>query len=247
METKVLGDAPVSNIVDSVRDALRPLRRQVDIQICKRKIKRLPADMSLEQIVDFALSDRAIRIQQVPSEIMELARLVDDLKPRTIVEIGTSRGGSLFIWSRLAPAGTKIISIDMPGSGWGEAYTAQHVELFKLFPANGQKLHVLTADSHALETRAQVEALLGGTPIDLLFIDGDHSYEGVKKDFELFYPLVAPSGMIAFHDIAESTRFPDCKAKIYWDEIKQKFQHREIIADRNQGYCGIGVLWNGAR
>jgi len=37
-------------------------------------------------------------------------------------------------------------------------------------------------------------------PIELIFIDGDHSYEGVKRDFELWYPKVVEGGVIAFHD-----------------------------------------------
>ena len=36
--------------------------------------------------------------------------------------------------------------------------------------------------------------------IDLLFIDGDHSYEGVKKDFELYSQLLTPNGIIIIHD-----------------------------------------------
>ena len=39
-------------------------------------------------------------------------------------------------------------------------------------------------------------------PIDLLFIDGDHSYKGVKHDWEAFAPHVNPFGVIVFHDTA---------------------------------------------
>jgi hypothetical protein len=40
--------------------------------------------------------------------------------------------------------------------------------------------------------------------IDLLFIDGDHSYEGVKKDFDLYSKLVSPHGIILIHDTDKS-------------------------------------------
>jgi len=36
--------------------------------------------------------------------------------------------------------------------------------------------------------------------IDLLFIDGDHSLEGVRADFELFRPWMSPDGLVIFHD-----------------------------------------------
>ncbi|MBL0927156.1 MAG: class I SAM-dependent methyltransferase [Phycisphaerales bacterium] len=38
-------------------------------------------------------------------------------------------------------------------------------------------------------------------PIRLLFIDGDHSYEASKKDFEVWSPHIVPNGLIAFHDV----------------------------------------------
>jgi hypothetical protein len=36
--------------------------------------------------------------------------------------------------------------------------------------------------------------------IDFLFIDGDHSYEGVKKDFDLYSKIISKNGMIVIHD-----------------------------------------------
>src|SRR5579863_9207111 len=109
-------NAIFGNWIISARSRLRPIRRRISLEICRIKVKRLPVQQTLKQIVDFALRDRAISVQQVPSEIMELARLVAGAKPRTIVEIGTSRGGSLFILCRLAPADSTIVSIDMPGA-----------------------------------------------------------------------------------------------------------------------------------
>jgi len=44
---------------------------------------------------------------------------------------------------------------------------------------------------------------LNGEPLDFLFIDGDHTYEGVKRDFEMYSPLVRNGGIIAFHDIVK--------------------------------------------
>lgn len=40
--------------------------------------------------------------------------------------------------------------------------------------------------------------------IDVLFIDGDHSYEGVKLDFELYSKLLAPKGVVILHDSDEN-------------------------------------------
>ncbi len=75
---------------------------------------------------------------------------------------------------------------------------------------NGSTKEVFDSRICNAELRNHVEALAGytsemvhhykGTPIRLLFIDADHSYEGVKQDFELWSPLVEPGGLVLFHD-----------------------------------------------
>lgn len=243
----MIGNQITNKLVTYVRRRFHPLRRKIDIEICKRKVRRLPPDQPLDQIVQFAVRERAISAQQVPAEIMELATLIAETKPRTIIEIGTSRGGTLFVLCRVAPPGSTIISIDMPGAGFGEAYTSRHAQLFKLFPSKGQVLLVVTANSHSSETQRDVERLLDGKRVDLLFIDGDHSYEGVKQDFSMYFPLIAENGIVVFHDIVDDTRFKSCEVKRFWDEIKLEFRHQEIIADPDQGWAGLGVIWNGVR
>jgi predicted O-methyltransferase YrrM len=231
------------NSPSAIRRQLRLVRRRLDIALCGRRVRRFPADETVAGIVDFAMRERAIAVQQVPSEIVEFAILAAERKARTTLEIGTSRGGSLFILCRLAAPDGTIISVDMPGAGYGEAYTPAHARLFQLFPSKGQSLSLVKADSHHPGTRRRVEDLLNGKQVELLFIDGDHSYEGVKKDFEMYSPLVADGGMIAFHDIAVHTKFANCEVDRFWNEVKQNYRHREIIDDTKQGWAGIGILW----
>ncbi len=54
-------------------------------------------------------------------------------------------------------------------------------------------------------------------PIDILFIDGDHSYKGVIRDYNLFSPFVRKNGLILFHDTNHS-HFPSIKKAV--DEVK---------------------------
>ena len=91
---------------------------------------------------------------------------------------------------------------------------------------------------------------LGDKTIDLLFIDGDHSYEGVKKDYEMYLPLISKKALVVFHDIVEDhfTRFDkqtiNCAGEVpkFWKEIKQGFPCKEFIANPEQNGFGIGVL-----
>ena len=60
-------------------------------------------------------------------------------------------------------------------------------------------LRLLKRNSHAPETVAEMSSMFP-EGIDFLFIDGDHSYAGVKQDYEDYSPLVRPGGLVAFHD-----------------------------------------------
>src|SRR5205814_7117978 len=51
---------------------------------------------------------------------------------------------------------------------------------------------------------ARLYAASHGPPPDFIFIDGDHSYEGLRGDWEAWNPLVAPQGIIALHDSCSS-------------------------------------------
>ena len=96
--------------------------------------------------------------------------------------------------------------------------------------------------SHKNSTLYQVKKLLDGKKLDFLFIDADHSYEGVKKDFEMYSPLVKTGGIIAFHDIVPPSSDITNTVYKFWKQIKNQFDFEEIIDSINQTAGGIGVL-----
>jgi len=102
---------------------------------------------------------------------------------------------------------------------------------------------LLKEDSHKEETVRKLKDILGGGMIDLLFIDGDHRYEGVRKDFEMYSPLVRKGGIVAFHDICPGP--PDAVGGVpsFWKETMGKYRNMPIIKDQGQGGCGIGILF----
>ena len=73
--------------------------------------------------------------------------------------------------------------------------------LYRSFPRRGQTLRLVQGDSHDPSTHARVIEALGGREVDLLFVDGDHTFAGVSLDFADYGPLVREGGTIAFHDI----------------------------------------------
>ncbi len=85
---------------------------------------------------------------------------------------------------------------------------------------------------------------MGDKKIDFLFIDGDHTYDGVKKDFNLYKQLVKKGGIIALHDIANHPKESNCRVDKFWNEIKEKYKYKEFIENKNQKWAGIGVIKN---
>lgn len=187
-----------------------------------------------------------IRPAQIREEIEPLLRLVRDRQPRTILEIGTHRGGTLFLWSRVAAEEAEIISLDLPGGEFGGGYACWKRPLYRAFALPKQCIHLLQGDSHDPTSLAKVRALLNLRPLDFLLIDGDHTYEGVKKDFEMYGPLVRPGGLIAFHDIAEHVD-RSCQVRTFWLELAQRQSTQEFIASPPAGWAGIGVLEPGVQ
>ena len=184
-----------------------------------------------------------IKPAQIQSEIAEFISLLYERKPKTLLEIGTASGGTLFLLSRSASENATVISIDMLYGKFGGGYYAWKIPLYRSFAMPRQRLHLIRDDSHNAGTVKKIGGILKGTKIDLLFIDGDHAYEGVKKDFELYAPFVSKGGIIAFHDIVIHPRETGCEVHRFWEEVKKGCRYQEIIADRGQIGCGIGVLY----
>jgi len=171
---------------------------------------------------------------QVKEEFEKLLELVKG--KRLILEIGTCSGGSLYEFMQHADASAEFVSIDLPGGMYGGEFGQPDEAIMQSWRQSGQTLHVIRADSRAPETIARVRQILAGRRFDFILIDGDHTYDGVKGDFEAYRPMA--SDVIAFHDIA-----PHIDATVgigkFWAELYG--DKTDIIADMRQGWAGIGV------
>lgn len=163
---------------------------------------------------------------QKPQELAGFLALVMDIEPlRTIVEVGAFAGGTLWAWHQL---GARVIGVDMPPPGYPDGPQV-----------NDLGMTVICGDSHDPATREQLLAELAGDPVDMLFIDGDHTYEGVKADYELYSPLVRPGGIIGFHDICRHAGMPFIEVQRFWFTLDG--EKEELVASPAT-WGGIGVL-----
>ncbi len=186
---------------------------------------------------------KRIEPRQNPYEIEELYKRICKLCPKKILEIGTARGGTLYLWLQAASSDATIVSVDLPEGEFGGAYPACRVPFYKAFARPEQTLHLLRTDSHLAETLEQVKNLFASENIDFAFIDGDHTYRGVKSDFISYAPLVRPGGIVAFHDILPRPDMPDIQVDKFWNEIKDRYDSEEFIGTEASGRkIGIGMI-----
>jgi predicted O-methyltransferase YrrM len=201
-----------------------------------------------KETFDFLINNffRTLASMQIREEFLALLAVFKEAKPRVVMEIGTANGGTLFCFSKLAPADATLISIDLPNGEFGGGYPSWKEPVYRQFSKPNQELFLLREDSHTEQTLQKVKKILNGRKIDFLFIDGDHTYEGVKRDFELYSSLVNEHGVISFHDVAPNGIEENAgNVKKFWKELKDKreFACKEFINDIRQGGCGIGVLF----
>jgi len=226
--------------MNPIERTLRYARAYTRLGTLNRRTASL-ADSPTELIAEtFSYCDAFLQPIQIEAELASLLKHVRELNPSRVLEIGTATGGTLYLWTRLAQPDATIVSVDLPGGNFGGGYSRLRTPVYRRFARPKQKLFLLRADSHEGGTLAEVERLFQGSPIDLLFIDGDHTYEGVKQDWEMYSPLVREGGLVVFHDVAGN--YGDTQVKRHWDSIKDAFPHFEYMV-HPRGHYGIGVLF----
>lgn len=188
--------------------------------------------------------------KQKLAEFAPLVATVASRRPTSVVEIGSLQGGTLFAWCQAAAPTATLVSIDLPGGAFGGGYQEDRSVVLRGYAQRGQALHLLRMDSHAPATLQTVGDVLDGRQVEFLMVDGDHTYDGVRRDFELYSPLMAPGGLIAFHDVLPHPGDPQCEVDRLWDELKRDFEHCELLDARNVAWRGqwggIGLLtWPG--
>ncbi len=162
-------------------------------------------------------------------------------QPKTVVEIGTSTGGTTFLLGALLPTVTLLVGIDI---------LVRNRQRLRAFARPGLETAFINGSSRAQATIEAVSAVLGDRPVDLLFIDGDHTFFGASQDFRAYRRLVAPGGLIAFHDIVpDSTLRSGSDAltwsgevPVLWEILRTQFPSHEFVDSPDQEAFGIGVL-----
>jgi len=124
------------------------------------------------------------------------------------VEIGTWKGQSAFFMANKIKESNKKITFytidlfEVPEDNYLNAYLEDGEDLYEKCLKNLKPLkdyvNIIKGDSRVVHSQFKNDS------IDFLFLDGDHSYEGVKKDLELWFPKVKKGGVIGGHDYTQT-------------------------------------------
>lgn len=166
--------------------------------------------------------------------------LVDVLRPRVMVELGASTGVSYCAFCQAVKElelDARCYALDTwRGNEQAGFYgpeilaelRAHHDPLYESFSC--------LMESAFDEALPQFAA---GT-IDLLHLDGYHSYESVRHDFESWLPKLSARGVVILHNI--NVRLPGFGVWKFWEEIKPLYPHFEFLHEH-----GLGLVVTGAQ
>lgn len=182
------------------------------------------------------------RATQKRKEFEALLRIVRARKPRVVVEIGTRHGGTFYGLCKAAAGDALLISIDLPDGPFGGGYEESDLPRLRSYARAKQRTEFIRGDSHDPATLAELRTILGEREIDVLFIDGDHTYDGVRMDYDMYAPLVRAGGLVALHDIAPAPQRHGSEVDQLWSELKGLGRTTELIDQTGGDWAGIGVL-----
>lgn len=238
-------DLPKEVVMRSVRPGLAPVAGR---QLRRRSESISTVDEMLDVMFEFDAFGISIRPFQSRWELQRLLEEVQRLRPQAMLEIGTANGGSLFGLARVCAPDAHIISVDLPKGSFGGGYPRWKIPLFNSFAYGEQRLDLMRGDSHLRRTFDEVHTRLGGQMLDFVFIDGDHAYDGVRRDFELYEPLVRRGGLVAFHDIVpldhDNSSLGDDPGEVpqFWTDLTAVREGKELIDPDGKGGFGIGLI-----
>ena len=124
-------------------------------------------------------------------EIVPFLETVAALRPRRILEIGTGDGGTTILLGRVANSVESLAGADL--------LVKNKPRIRRLVPP-AQNVVLINGSSASASTYSRVVRVLDGASLDLLFIDGDHSYYGCLWDLRNIWGKMLSGGLIYVHD-----------------------------------------------
>lgn len=167
-----------------------------------------------------------------------------NIRPKRILCIGSRRGFIPAICA-LACKSNDLGRVDFVDAGYGEKDVGKNWSGVGFWKTNNAKAHfqklgitpwvttyVMTSRHFANRMKKNV--------YDYIYIDGDHSYKGVKTDYQLFWPRLRAGGFMVFHDVIAQGVLDGGIFGVhrFWKEI----QHEHTVLFPFPSSSGLGII-----
>lgn len=164
--------------------------------------------------------------------------VIDVLRPKTVVELGTHNGFSFFVFCEAAKRlglSTELYALDSwEGDDQAGFYGQSVFESVSEVVASEYSDHAHLLKGYFSDS---VSCFEDGT-IDLLHIDGRHGYEDVAEDFAAYLPKLSPRAVVLFHDTNE---FQDgFGVHRFWGELAARYPSFQFLHGHGLGVLAVG-------
>jgi predicted O-methyltransferase YrrM len=221
---------------------LRGLANVAEARGARRQLRRAPSGEPDAYAFIEAFHYGLIR-PTPPGTRAEMLQFLDRLRadpPCNIVQLGTGRGGGLFLLARAADPRAVIVSVDVRAASDAEAsYPRSWGRLFQAFGRDRQTIHLIRGD----DALPRVRSLVDERTVDVLFIDAPDSYDRLRTLFNGYRGVVRKGGIVAVHGIVSGDDDPDGGAPRFWRElVSAGAESEEIVDTSDRGAHGIGLV-----
>lgn len=171
-------------------------------------------------------------------ELRSFINYLQDCGVRKYLEIGARHGDSFHEIMLSLPEGSYGVAVDLPGALWGKKSSGDYLQNAAAdLRSRGYLIDVIIGDSTAPKIVERVRAM---GRFDAALIDGDHTYKGVKKDWDNYHDIC---DIVALHDIVgegqfEKVRNTPVEVPRFWKELKVP---NKIEFVDNGSLMGIGI------
>ncbi|TWH02325.1 Lipopolysaccharide biosynthesis protein [Ochrobactrum sp. J50] len=167
--------------------------------------------------------------------------LMKTLKPKRFVELGSHRGNSYCAMCQ-AVSSLQLDSVGTAVDTWdGDVHMAQELGIYEeLAKYHDPKYGAFSTLLRATFDDAQSQ--FADSTIDLLHIDGTHTYEAVRHDFENWLPKLTDRAVVIFHDI--EVRRDNFGVWQLWEELKQRYPAFSFYHSYGLGVLAVGENQN---